>query len=153
MGNSTTQEKCIVPGWYSFSSLPNRLRNPFNALQVIAQVSATKNSRSPASACIRPPSSASQASLKFLATGDQSLPSLSTRNQTRPLAPKSCLTNSVNSSIRFREKLGPLLDLAFSPGPAPGLAASRNTRNSHCAASSVQSINSMPKRRSGASCP
>ena len=53
IGNSTIHEKCIAFGSYSFSSAPSFFRRACSALQVTAQVSATKSRRSPGLAFIR----------------------------------------------------------------------------------------------------
>jgi hypothetical protein len=127
------------------------LRKPFNALQETGPTighekqQIARLGRHPLTA-----SCSSQSALKFLAMGDQ-LAVVFDAEPARPLAPKSCLTYSVNSSIRFRENRAapPWRPI---PRTLPPPAASRNTRNVALRrARSVQSTNSMPKRRSGAS--
>ena len=93
-------------------------------------MSATNSSRSPGSASIRSAIFANSAGLKFLAIGEASVPPSSTLNQASPLAPKSCMTKFVSSSMSLREYWA-AAPLALMPRTRPpASAAARNTRNS-----------------------
>ena len=153
IGNSTTHEKFIGRGSYSFNSAAKRLRRAASALQVTSHVSATNSSRSPGSAPIRSTDPGQQGFAEVLGYRRPQRAVFLDAEPDQPLAPKSSLTQSVNSSSRFRENwaAAPLTLIPRTRPPAS--AVSRNTRNSASLARSEQSVSSMPNRKSGASCP
>ena len=153
IGNSTTQLKCISSGSYNSSSLARRRRRPFKARHEVSHESAMNRIKSPGSPPILSLNRSSKVSGKFFAMGEARVPSSVTLNQARPLAPKSCCTNSVSSSIPLREYRSPACLALIPRTKLPASATLRKTRNSASAAKSVQSSISMPYRRSGASCP
>src|SRR5262249_47413431 len=105
IGNSTTQEKFIADGSYSFSSSPSFLRRLGRALQVVSNVSATNRRKSPGLACMRSAILASRSGEKFLAMGEASAPDSSTLNQASPFAPETWHSHAVISSMSLREYL------------------------------------------------
>ena len=114
--------------------------------------SATSNSRSPDFACICFNSAARSVSLKNLATGESKARSSPTLIQTKPFAP-ICFARSVKASNLLRPDAAasgyvaastrrPLIDFAVA-----------NALNSVAANTSVSSMSSIPKRKSGLSLP